>query len=153
MIEWVVLFHVIAGAAWFGGQIYVEGLMASAARMKESSSILTVAQTAVRTSTRVFAVAATVLLITGLWIVIDETRGYRFEDMFVSIGFLVVLIGLGVSIFYLRPKGAELDASIASEGSSSDAARSVAKQISMVSHVMTLLVTVAFVLMVLDTHI
>ena len=151
MIEWIVVFHVMAGAAWFGGQLYVEGLMATAGRTKDSGTILTIARTSVKTSVRVFSGAAILLLITGVWIVLNETKEFAFEDMFVSIGFLIVLIGLGITLFYFRPKGASLDAAIAEQGLTSTAALAIAKQISMVSHIMTLLVTIALIVMVLHT--
>jgi len=151
MIEWVVVFHVMAGAAWFGGQVYIEGLMATAGRAKDSETILTITSTAVKTSVRVFSGAAILLLITGVWIVLDESTPFAFENMFISIGFLIVLIGLGITLFYLRPKAASLDAAIAEQGLTSTAALATAKQISMVSHIMTLLVTIALIVMVLHT--
>ncbi|MEN8238442.1 MAG: DUF2269 family protein [Actinomycetota bacterium] len=151
MIEWIVVLHVLAGAAWFGGQVYVEGLMAAAARTKESSTILTITGNIVKTSVRVFSGAAVLLLITGVWIVLDESTPFEFEDLFVSIGFLIVLIGLGITLFYFRPKGAALDSAIAEQGVASTAALATAKQVSMVSHIMTLLVTIALIVMVLKT--
>jgi uncharacterized membrane protein len=150
MIEWIVVLHVMAGAAWFGGQVYVEGLMAAAGRTKDSGTILTVTRTIVKTSIRVSSGAAILLLITGVWIVLDDTKPYEFEQMFVSIGFLVVLIGLGITLFYFRPKAAELESAIEEQGLTSAAALATAKQMSMVSHIMTLLVTVALIVMVLQ---
>jgi uncharacterized membrane protein len=148
MIEWVVVFHVLAGAAWFGGHLFMEGMMAAAGRTKEPSTILTVNLGIVETSSRLFTVAGILVLLTGVWIVIDQPQ-YGFEMMFVSIGFLVVLIGLGVGIFYFRPKGAELKELVTKDGASSTAALAKAKQLAMVSHVMTLLVTIALIVMVL----
>jgi uncharacterized membrane protein len=148
MIEWVIVFHVLAGAAWFGGHIFMEGMMAAAGRTKEPSTILTVNLGIVDTSARLFTVAGFLVLVTGIWIVVDLPQ-YGFEMMFISIGFLVVLIGLGVGIFYFRPKGAELKALVAKEGPTSTAALAKAKQLAMVSHVMTLLVTIALIVMVL----
>ena len=149
MIEWIVVLHVLAGAAWFGGQVYVEGLLAAAARTKESGTILTITRTIVKTSVRVFSGAAILLLVTGVWIVLDESEPFEFEDMFVSIGLLIVLIGLGVTLLYFRPKGAALESAVAEQGSTSTAALEIAKQVSMVSHVMTLLVTIGLIVMVI----
>ena len=149
MIEWVIVFHVMAGAAWFGGPVYIEGLMATAGRAKDSETILTITSTAVKTSVRVFTGATILLLITGVWIVLDDASPFAFEDMFISIGFLIVLIGLGITIFYFRPKGASLESDVAENGLSSTTALAKAKQISMVSHIMTLLVTIAMITMVL----
>jgi uncharacterized membrane protein len=151
MLEWILVLHVIAGAMWFGGQVYVEGLMAGAAKTRDSSTILGVAQRTSETSTRLFVLAAVLLLGTGVWIVLDVKSGYGFEMMFVSIGFLVVLIGLGLSLFYVRPRGAELKQTIEQEGLTSTAALGIAKKLGMVSHLMTLLVAVALVVMVLKT--
>ena len=149
MLEWIVVFHVMAGAAWFGGQVYIEGLMATAGRAKDTSTILTITSTAAKTSVRVFTGAAILLLITGVWILLDGESPFAFEDMFVSIGFLIVLVGLGITIFYFRPKGATLESEIAAQGLTSTAALATAKQIAMVSHIMTLLVSLAMIVMVL----
>jgi uncharacterized membrane protein len=148
MIEWIIVFHVLAGAAWFGGHLFMEGMMAAAGRTKEPSTILTVNLGLVETSSRLFTVAGIIVLVTGVWIVVDQPQ-YGFEMMFVSIGFLVVLIGLGVGLFYFRPKGAKLKELVAQEGATSTAALATAKQLAMVSHVMTLLVTIALIVMVL----
>ena len=148
MIEWIVVLHVLAGAAWFGGHLFMEGMMASAGRSKEPSTILAVNLGIVDTSWRLFTVAGVLLLVTGIWIVVDQPQ-FGFEMMFISIGFLVVLIGLGVGLFYFRPKGAELKELVAQEGVSSTAALAKAKQLAMVSHIMTLLVTIALIVMVL----
>jgi len=150
MLDWIVVLHVMAGAAWFGGQVYVEGLMAATARTKESGMILSTAINIIKTSVRVFSVAAVLLLVTGIWIVLDDASPFAFEDMFVSIGFLIVLIGLGVTLFYFRPKGAALEAAVEQQGLSSTAALATAKQVSMVSHIMTFLVTIALIVMVLN---
>jgi uncharacterized membrane protein len=153
MLEWIVVFHVMAGAAWFGGQVYIEGLMATAGRAKDTATILTITGTAVKTSVRVFTGATILLLITGIWILLDGGSPFAFEDMFVSIGFLIVLVGLGITIFYFRPKGASLESDIAAEGLTSTTALATAKQISMVSHIMTLLVTIALIVMVLNVRV
>jgi uncharacterized membrane protein len=149
MIEWIVVLHVLAGAAWFGGHLFMEGLMAGAARTKDSGTLMTVMLGIVDTSSRLFTVAGLVVLVTGVWIVVDLSPVYGFEMMFVSIGFLVVLIGLGVGIFFFRPKGAALKEAIAQQGATSAEAQATAKQLAMVSHIMTLLVTIALIVMVL----
>jgi uncharacterized membrane protein len=148
MIEWIVVLHVLAGAAWFGGHLFMEGLMAGAARTKDSGTMMTVMIGIVDTSSKLFTIAGLLVLVTGIWIVVDQPQ-FGFEMMFVSIGFLVVLIGLGVGIFFFRPKGTALKEEIAQEGVSSAAAKATAKQLTMVSHIMTLLVTIALIVMVL----
>jgi uncharacterized membrane protein len=148
MIEWIVVLHVLAGAAWFGGHLFMEGLMAGAARTKDSGTMMTVMIGIVDTSSRLFTIAGLLVLVTGIWIVVDQPQ-FGFEMMFVSIGFLVVLVGLGVGIFFFRPKGAALKEEVAQEGVSSAAAQATAKQLTMVSHIMTLLVTIALIVMVL----
>ncbi len=149
MIKWIVVLHVLSGAAWFGGQLYVEGLTASAARTKESSTIMTVTLRVAETSSRIFSIAGILLLVTGVWIVLDDSLPYGFDMMFVSIGFLIVIFGLGIGIFYFRPKGVELKEIVDQQGLTSVASLDKAKQVGMMSHVMTLLVTIAIIVMVL----
>ena len=149
MIEWIVVLHVLSGAAWFGGHVFIEGLMAAAGRSKEEGALPKAMLGIDATSSKLFTAAGILLLITGVWIVLDDKSPFAFEDMFVSIGFLIVLIGLGVGLFYFRPKGAALKEAIAQEGATSTTALAIGKQLSMVSHIMTLLVTIALVVMVL----
>ncbi len=141
--------HVMAGALWFGGQVYVEGLMANATRTKDPVVIMTVGSRVGQTSYRLFTVAGIVAFLTGILMVLDTKRSWEFEMMFVSIGFALAIFVMTLGVFFFKPKGVELRDIIAEEGLTSDAALAKAKQIGMVSHVSTLLLTIALIVMVL----
>ncbi len=147
MIDLVVVVHVMAGALWFGGAVYVEGLMASAARTKDPGTIMTVAGHVGTTSQRLFLGAGVLILITGPWMVTDRAM-FSFEMVFVSVGFAVAIIAVGLGLFYFKPSGNEVRRLIAEHGLTSPEAMGKAKQIGNISHISTLLVSIALIVMV-----
>ena len=148
MIKWVVVLHVMSGALWFGGQVYVEGLLASAGRTADPVTVMTILRRVAETSQRLFTAAGVLVLLTGIWIVIDRPA-YRFEMLFVSIGFAIAIFGLALGQFYFKPKNDEIEAAIAEYGLTSDAAMNKAKQAGNIIHTGTLLMTVVLIVMVL----
>jgi len=146
-MKWVLLIHVLAGAVLFGGQFYVEALMAAAARTKDPATIMTVGGKVGPTNGRLFPVAGILVLITGVWIVLDSV--YEFEMLFVSIGFALTIIALTIGLFFLKPGLAELGDLVAEHGSTSSEAMAKAKSLGTLGHVQTLLVTVIIIVMVL----
>jgi len=146
-MKWVLLIHVLAGAVLFGGQFYVEALMAAAARTKDPATIMTVGGKAGSTNGRLFPVAGILVLITGVWIVLDSV--YEFEMLFVSVGFALTIIALTIGLFFLKPGLAELGDLVSEHGPTSPEAMAKAKSLGTLGHVQTLLVTVIIIVMVL----
>lgn len=146
-MKYVVLLHVLAGATLFGGQFYVESLMAAAAKTKDPVTIMTVGGKVGPTNARLFTPAGIVALLTGVWIVIDSA--YEFEMLFVVIGFVLVLVALANGMFLLRPGQDELGDLIAEHGMTSPEAMAKAKSLGNLGHVQTLLVSIIMIVMVL----
>lgn len=147
-MEWVLLIHILAGAVLFGGQFYVEALMAAAARTKDPATIMTVGGKVGPTNGRLFPVAGILVLITGVWIVIESSH-WEFEMFFVTVGFALTIIALAIGIFFLKPGLAELGDLASEHGPTSAEAMAKAKSLSTFGHVQTLLVTVIIIVMVL----
>jgi len=146
-MEWVLLVHVLAGATLFGGQFYVEALMASAEKTKDPETIMTVGGKVGQTNARLFTPAGFIVLITGVWIVLKSV--YTFEMLFVTIGFALTIVVLAVGLLLLKPRQAELGELIAEHGLTSSEALAKAKALGNISHVQTLMVTIIIIVMVL----
>ncbi len=149
MSELIEVLHVMMAATWFGGQVYVEGLMASAARTKDPVVIMTVGGKVGQTSLRLFTIAGVLVFLTGIFMVFDSKRAWEFEMLFVVIGFVVAVLVMTLGVFYFKPKGQELGEIIREHGLTSELAMAKAKQIGNISHVATLLLTIALIVMVL----
>ncbi len=147
-MEWILLLHVLAGAALFGGQFYVESLMASAARTKDPETIMTVGVKVGLTNMRIFPAAGFVVLITGIWIVLQSV--YEFEMLFVTIGFALTLLALANGLFILKPRVAEIGELVAEKGLTDPETMAKAKSVGNLGHIQTLLVSIIIVVMVLQ---
>ena len=146
-MEWILLAHALGGAMWFGGQVYTEGLIASAARTRDPETIMTVGLRAAKTSQRVLGGAALITLVFGTWIVFESV--YTFEMIFVTVGFAVAVIGIALSRFIVKPKTDEIEAIVAERGPTDPEALAKLKGLGNIGHAMTLLLTIAMILMVL----
>lgn len=146
-MKWVLLIHVLAGAALFGGQFYVEALMATASRTKDPMAIMTVGGKVGQTSSRLFLPAGIIVLLTGIWIVLEYA--YEFETTFVVIGFALTVLAIATGLFVLKPGQAELGELIEEHGITSPEAMAKAKWLGNVGHLQTLFVTIIIIVMVL----
>lgn len=148
-MEWILLGHIAAAAVWFGGTVYVEALMANAARTGDPQVMGTVAMRVGKTNPRIFGGAGVLTLGFGLWLLLVEDSVWEFSDLFVSVGFLVAIIGIAAGIFFFTPQMNKIEAIIAERGPSDPEIQERGMRISMVAHMMTLLLTIAMVFMVI----
>jgi uncharacterized membrane protein len=147
MVKWILLAHILGGSLWFGASVYIEALMAAAARTKDPETIMTVGLKVAKTNQRVMGVAGLVTLVFGTWLVFKSV--YEFEMLFVSVGFAVAIIGLALGFFLFKPRGEEVEEIVAERGITDPEAMAKMKSLGNVGHVMTLLVSIAMILMVL----
>ncbi|MFV1970483.1 MAG: DUF2269 family protein [Acidimicrobiia bacterium] len=147
MAKWILLAHVLGGAAWFGAHVYIEGLMASAARTRNPETIMTVGLKVAKTNQRVLGGAGFVTLIFGVWLVLVTNND--FEMIFVTVGFAVAVIGLAMGLFIFKPKGEEIEELVAERGLTDPEAMDKMKALGNLGHIMTVLVTIAMIVMVL----
>jgi uncharacterized membrane protein len=100
----VLVIHVLAAATWFGAnvtQVVVTPRMervggAAAAEWMRSTVLM---------GTRLYTPAAILSLITGIVLVLD--RDYSFGSLFVTLGFITVIVGAVVGIRVFGPVGEE----------------------------------------------
>lgn len=149
-MEWVKLGHVVFAAIWFGGSVYIEALMAGAARTKDPQVMGTVAMRVGKTNPRLFGVAGILTLAFGIWLVADSSGPWEFSDTFVSIGFLVAIVGIIAGIAFFGPQMRKIESVIAERGPMDPEVAERGNRISMVAHVMTLLLLITMAVMVLQ---
>lgn len=85
--------HILAAGAWIGTSV-VQAVTND--RMSKESDEVAVGwlNAVVRWGTVIYAPAAVLVLVTGIWMVAISNEVYRFESLFVVIGFGMVVIGV-----------------------------------------------------------
>lgn len=147
-MEWIKLGHVLFAAIWFGGTVYVEAIMASAARTNDPQIRGVIAMRVGKTNPRLFGTAGILTLVFGIWLVIDSP-GWEFSDVFVSIGLLVAIIGIVAGIAFFGPQMKKIEAIVAERGPMDPEVAERGGRVGMVAHVMTLLLLIAMAVMVI----
>lgn len=148
-MEWVLLGHIAFAAVWFGGHVYIEGLLASAGRSGDNTTLAVTAAQVGKVSFRVFPIAIILTLVFGVWLLLDGQADHEFSDLFVSVGFLAVIIGMGTGIFYIAPKDKQITELLDARGPDDPQLHDLIGKVTMVNHLMTLVVAVALVFMVI----
>jgi uncharacterized membrane protein len=148
-MEWIKLGHIVAAAVWFGGTVYVEALMANASRTGDPQIMGTVAMRVGRTNPRIFGGAGILTLGFGIWLVLAEDA-FEFSDLFISVGFLVAIIGIAAGLFFFAPQMKKIESLVTERGPADPEVAERGKRISMVAHMMTLLLAIAMVFMVIQ---
>ena len=114
MYEYLLFLHVLMAAIWVGGAVT---LQIYASRLIKENDALKLADFARHTAwigQRVYAVASVILLIMGIWLVIDGP--WEFSDAWVSIG----MAGWGATFitgaFFIGPTAGKLAPAIEQKG-------------------------------------
>lgn len=144
--KWILLAHAIGGATLFGAHVYLESLMATAARTKEPGGYMLIMLKSSTAANRVMGVASVVTLVFGIWLVIDTS--YEWGDLFVTIGLSAIILGFAIAQFLMTPRLAEINEMIEVSGPTDSAAIDKMKSLGTLIHVQSLIVAVAFVFMI-----
>jgi uncharacterized membrane protein len=123
--EILVVVHIVAAAAWIGGGMLFGALAARAWSSRDEARVLELSEMGDYVGRRVFGPAAAVLLIAGVWAVIDGS--WSFSDTWVSIGFAAWIIGVLIAAFWHRTEGARIRAAVAGGGVDGAAAQRVGR--------------------------
>ena len=99
MRQTLLVLHIIGVATWFGANM-VQAFAGARVGSAEASTRLWWAETQGAMARVLYNVAGILVLLTGVGLVLDSDF-ITFSDMFVSIGFLAVIIGavLGMAVF------------------------------------------------------
>ena len=105
--------HILAAAVWVGGGVLIVTLIARARRAADHPTVLTLVRQVQFVGPRFFAPASLILVITGIWLVLDG-------DLDWSLWVILGLIGWAATFvtgnFFLRPAGEKLGAALAERG-------------------------------------
>lgn len=99
MGEFLLFVHIVAAGSWLGASVTQFVVTPSLQKVGGAPAAAWMRQT-VRMGTAIYTPAAVVLLITGFWMVIRESI-YEFEQAFVAIGIVMVILGavFGARVF------------------------------------------------------
>lgn len=102
MYEAVQIIHVAAAAAWFGANV-TQAVLAPRFRRESPAALAAWWRGTVTMGTLLYTPAAILLLLTGIWMVLDGP--YTFGDTFVEIGIAVVIVGALLGMLVFGPQG------------------------------------------------
>lgn len=148
MYEWLLFFHVLGAVAWLGGSIYIESLMAGAARTRDPRTIMRTALRVIDSNTRVFTVAPALTVIFGIWLVIDGPGVRGFERFWVTAAFLLTLAVVAMGVLFFNPHGRRLTALVEERGMEDPESMAIGRRIGTMGHVSTGILLVVFALMI-----
>ena len=98
------------------------------------------------TNKRLFGIAGIGALVFGFWLVFETT--WTFEMAWVAIALALTLVAIALGIFYFGPRGDAIAARVEEHGIDDEQAHAQLRQVGTVGHVSSLLIFIAFVLMI-----
>jgi uncharacterized membrane protein len=134
--EFLLFIHILAVGSWLGSNVTQLVVTPSLQKMGGAPAAAWMRQT-VRLGKAVTTPAAVVILITGFWMVLRDSL-YEFEQTFVVIGVLVVILGAVFGMRIFGPVGRE--AADLHEAGETEAAGKTHQRLAMFSAIDTLLV-------------
>jgi uncharacterized membrane protein len=146
LYDWLLLFHVLFATIWFGGSVYLEGLTATAGRTGEEAAVTAVYRRIAPTNRRLFSIAGIGTILFGFWLVLE--KDLEFETLWIAVALVAALVVIGLELFYEMPKGAKIVSLVEANGEGDTEAAEIARQVSIVGHVRTLLLFVALIMMI-----
>lgn len=95
----LLLIHITAAATWLGASV-TQNVVTPAMQKTGGAPAAAWMRQTTRLSLLVYMPASIIVLISGIWLVLRDSV-YEFEQAFVSIGFLTVIVGavLGMRVF------------------------------------------------------
>lgn len=147
MSELLLFLHLLFAMTWLGGSIYIEALLAGARRADDGRTWMRTFLRIGDTNKRLFTVAGIGTIVFGFWLVFDRAA-YEFEQAWVVLAIVLVLVSVGLGAMYLTPRSQQIADLVAENGLEDPEAISLAKQVVNVAHLNVLLLAVVLVLMI-----
>jgi hypothetical protein len=97
----LLVLHIAAAGTWLGANI-TQAIVPSMAAKQSPQAAAGWYRVAARLSTRLYMPVGILLVLTGIWMVLDS-EVFSFASGFVSIGFVVVVIGALLGKFVFEP--------------------------------------------------
>jgi uncharacterized membrane protein len=146
LYDWLLLFHVLFATIWFGVSVYLEGLTATEGRTGEEAAVTAVYRRIAPTNRRLFSIAGIGTILFGFWLVLE--KDLEFETLWIAVALVAALVVIGLELFYEMPKGAKIVSLVEANGEGDTEAAEIARQVSIVGHVRTLLLFLALIMMI-----
>jgi uncharacterized membrane protein len=141
----LLVLHIMAVAAWLGGNL-VLGFAGSYTKGADVAARRWWADTQGRMAKTYYNAAGVIVLLTGVGLVLTSDSLYKFSNAFVSIGFLVVIVGAALGILVFGPRSRDLVAAI--DAGDEHKEQALNNRLAMFGMVDSLLLVVAIVAMV-----
>lgn len=147
MTETLLILHILGAALWLGASTY-NWFLGPRFVADGGPAVGAWVRIVGEASTRFFMPAAILTLLTGIGLVATN-EAWGWGDVFVTVGFVVVIAGALIASFILSP--ATKDALSAMESGDFPAAATAGRRSAMWGRVITALLVVALIFMVLKT--
>ncbi len=144
--EILLLLHIAAAGTWLGANV-VQAAVPALGRSESASFNAGWLRIAAKLGSRLYMPVALLLLASGVGLVLTSEGAYEFSDLFVSIGFTVIVIGAILGIVVFSPTG--FKTAEAFESGDDATARAGTRRLAGFGALDTLLILFAILVMVL----
>jgi uncharacterized membrane protein len=144
LFDWLKLIHVLAAIVWLGGAL-VTGVLVLRLKLAEPGHRLGFARDLAFVGERVYAPAAVVSLVFGVWMVLDRDA-YEFSQAWILIGLIGLLVTAALATGFMIPQTKKAIGYM--ESGNGPAAGAVIRKVGVVSRLATLILLVALWAMV-----
>lgn len=144
MRQTLLILHIIGVAIWLGGNV-VLAFVGPRIGTAEATTRIWWAETQGAMARVLYNVAGILVLVTGVGLVLDSDF-YEFSNMFVSIGFLAILVGAGLGMAVFGPGSRALAAAV--RDGDADAERAITARLTAFGALDSIVVVITIVAMV-----
>jgi uncharacterized membrane protein len=148
LYEWLKTLHVLAAIVWVGGAATLQILAIRVQRQDDPVKLAAFAGETEFICTRVFTPASLLLLIFGIWMVIDEPA-WTFGQFWILAGLGMFAFSFVSGAFYLGPQAGRLKRLYEAEGPTAAAAPAIIGRLFLVSRIEVVLMLLIVADMVL----
>lgn len=145
LYESLVFVHVLTAIIWVGGAVAMQVLAIRAQRSTEPAAMARIAGDAEFIGMRVFMPAALVLLVAGIWAVVEGP--WEFEQGWISAGFAVWIFSFVVGAGFIGPESGRIKNLMADRGPSDAQVKRRIARIFLVSRIeLAALIAIVFIM-------
>jgi len=116
LVETLTLFHVLAAIVWVGGAFMLLIAGERAYRARDDVKLTAFVDNFAWVGLRVFMPASLVLIVAAVWLTYESRPGFDFDQAWISIGFLVWLVGFVLGAAYYGPESGRIKKAVAADG-------------------------------------
>jgi uncharacterized membrane protein len=145
--EWLKALHVLMAIVWVGGAMTLQVLAIRTMRSHDPERLRTLAGEVEFVGTRIFTPASLILLLLGIWMVIDEPA-WEFTQFWIVAALAMFAFSFVSGVFFLGPQSGKLKQMYETEGSNAPGAPALISKLFTVSRIELVLMVLIVVDMV-----